>query len=205
MKSIHENSVLESSQAYFHDSNRAHSVAKKHTISAEDLALFRNSVDGVTPLRHKRVEPHFSSPPPRPMQREADEQQALEDMFSDSLDPADLETGEELLFYRKGLQHNVMRKLRRGQYSIGAELDLHGLRVVEARQALSQFLHHSRLAKRQCVRIIHGKGNGSHRQQPVLKGKVNHWLRQRDEVLAFCSARPVDGGTGAIYVLLKRK
>jgi DNA-nicking Smr family endonuclease len=180
-------------------------VVKKHTISEEELALFRATVDGVTPLHHKRVEPHFSPPPPRPLQREADEQQVLEDMFSDSMDPADLETGEELLFCRNGLQHSVMKKLRRGQFSIGAELDLHGLRVVEARQALSQFLQHSRLAKRQCVRIIHGKGNGSHRQQPILKGKVNHWLRQRDEVLAFCSARQVDGGTGAIYVLLKRK
>ena len=129
----------------------------------------------------------------------------LADMFSDSIDPADMETGEELLFARDGLQHSVLRKLRRGQFSVAAELDLHGLRVEEARQELSHFLIHCRITHKQCVRIIHGKGNGSRRQQPVLKGKVNHWLRQRDEVLAFCSARPIDGGTGAIYLLLKRK
>ncbi len=180
-------------------------MRKKHDISAEDEALFRASVEGVTPLRQDRIPHHNPPPPPRPLQREADEAQVLADMFSDSLDPADLETGEELLFARNGLQHNVLRKLRRGQFSVSAELDLHGLRVEEARQALSQFLLHCRHTHKQCVRIIHGKGNGSRRQQPVLKGKVNHWLRQREEVLAFCSARPIDGGTGAIYLLLKRK
>ena len=180
-------------------------MAKKHQISAEDQALFRDTLDGVTPLPQDRVPPHFSAPPPRPLQREADEQQVLQDMFSDTIDPADVETGEELLFARNGLQHNVLRKLRRGQFTIAAELDLHGLRVDEARQALSEFLLYCRHQHKQCVRIIHGKGNRSHRQQPILKGKVNHWLRQRDEVLAFCSARQVDGGTGAIYVLLKRR
>jgi DNA-nicking Smr family endonuclease len=205
MKSIYENSVLESRRVLIGASDKVYDVAKKHDITEEDLALFRATVDGVTPLPQKRVPPHFSPPPPRPLPREADEQQVLEDMFSDSLDPAEMETGEELLFTRNGLQHNVLRKLRRGQFSIAAELDLHGMRVEEARQALSQFLLHCRHSHKQCVRIIHGKGNGSRRQQPVLKGKVNHWLRQREEVLAFCSARQVDGGTGAIYLLLKRK
>lgn len=181
------------------------SVAKKHHITEEEQALFRASIEGVTPLKQNRVPSHKSPPPPRPLHREADEQKVLEDMFSDSLDPADMETGEELLFARNGLQHNVLRKLRRGQFSIGGELDLHGLRVEEAREALSHFLLHCRQQHKQCVRIIHGKGNRSHKQQPILKGKVNHWLRQRDEVLAFCSARPIDGGTGAIYLLLKRK
>lgn len=182
-------------------------MAKKQrtSISPEERALFRDSIKGVRPLQQERIPPYSVPPPPHPLQREADEQRVLQDMFSDALDPAELETGEELLFSRSGLQLNVLRKLRRGQFSIGGELDLHGMRVEEARQALSHFLLHCRLQHKQCVRIIHGKGNGSHRQQPVLKGKVNHWLRQRDEVLAFCSARPADGGTGAIYLLLKRK
>lgn len=175
------------------------------TVSEEEQALFRASIEGTIPLVQDRVPPHHSPPPPHPLQREADEQQVLEDMFSDNIDPADMETGEELLFARSGLQHSVLRKLRRGQFSVSAELDLHGLRVEEARQALSHFLLHCRQQHKQCVRIIHGKGNGSRKQQPVLKGKVNHWLRQRDEVLAFCSARPIDGGTGAIYLLLKRR
>jgi DNA-nicking Smr family endonuclease len=115
-----------------------------------------------------------------------------------------METGEELFYCRSGLQHNVLRKLRRGHYAVEAELDLHGLRVAEARQALGTFLQNALERGIKTVRIIHGKGNGSLNKQPVLKGKVNHWLRQRAEVLAFCSARPVDGGTGAIYVLLRR-
>jgi DNA-nicking Smr family endonuclease len=103
------------------------------------------------------------------------------------------------------MQHNVLRKLRRGQFSISAELDLHGLRVEEARQALSHFLYHCRVNKKRCVRIIHGKGYRSANNQAVLKSKVNHWLRQHDDVLAFCSARAQDGGTGALYVLLRHK
>lgn len=208
MKSLHENSVLESlhhSISHLHRyKGRTSAMAKKPHLSAEDQALFRTSVGDVTPLPQKRVAPHYSAPPPRPLHREAEQQQELRDMFSDSLDPGELETTEELLFSRSGLQHNVMRKLRRGQFRIDAELDLHGMRVEQARQALSHFLHHCRLQSRQCVRIIHGKGYGSQQQLPVLKSKVNYWLRQHSEVLAFCSARPVDGGTGAIYLLLKR-
>ncbi len=166
--------------------------------------MFREAVADAIPLRQQKQTPHRSTPPPIPLQRQRDEEQVLEDMLSDNLDPTELETGEELLYCRPGLQHSVLRKLRRGQYSVGAELDLHGMRVVEARQALGHFLQHSLAHDIRVVRIIHGKGNGSLHKQPVLKGKVNHWLRQRIEVLAFCSARPVDGGTGAIYVLLRR-
>jgi len=87
---------------------------------------------------------------------------------------------------------------------VEAQLDLHGLTAAQARAALATFLRDCRIHGLRCVRIIHGKGRGSHNRQPVLKGKVNHWLRQRDEVLAFCTARPVDGGGGAVYTLLKR-
>jgi len=120
------------------------------------------------------------------------------------VDAADLETGEELLFSRTGLQNRVLRRLRRGEYAIEAELDLHGLTRLEARQALSEFLHDCRARGCRCVRIIHGKGRGSQGKRPVLKQYVDHWLRQVDAVLAYCSAIPAHGGTGAIYVLLKR-
>ncbi len=179
-------------------------MSKSGKISAEERALFRTAVADAIPLKHKRVSLQGQRPPPRPMQRLRDDAQVIDDMLSDHLDPCELETGEELLFSRSGLQHSVLRKLRRGQYCIGAELDLHGMRVAEARQALSAFLQHAVANDIKVVRIIHGKGNGSFNKQPVLKGKVNHWLQQRIEVLAFCSARPVDGGTGAIYVLLRR-
>jgi DNA-nicking Smr family endonuclease len=86
---------------------------------------------------------------------------------------------------------------------VAAELDLHGMTSELARSALREFMAECRRRDHRCVRIIHGKGRGSSNRGPVLKGKVNRWLRQRDDVLAFCSARPVDGGTGALYVLLR--
>jgi DNA-nicking Smr family endonuclease len=124
-------------------------------------------------------------------------------MLYGDYDASDLETGEELLYRQPGLPPSVLRKLRRGQWSVQASLDLHGMTVPVAKDALSNFLRASRLTGRRCVLIIHGKGNGSHQRQPVLKGKVNLWLQQWNNVLAFCSARAVDGGTGAVYVLLR--
>lgn len=180
-------------------------MVKKTQISAEEQSLFRASVDDVTPLPPQGTISHAPHPPPPRRRLREDEGYPLtDDLLSDSL-AAELPSGEELFFSRNGLQHNVLRRLRRGQFRIDAELDLHGLRVEEARQALSHFLHHCRLEHKQYVRIIHGKGYRSQQNQPVLKAKVNHWLRQREEVLAFCSARPADGGTGALYLLLKRK
>ena len=171
---------------------------------ADDAALFRAHVGPVRPLAQSRAEPRLRRPPPVPRQTLADERQVLVDLFSDEYHPADHETGEELCFARPGLQHKALRKLRRGQFRVSVELDLHGMTVPVARQALAEFLQQCRASNRRCVRIIHGKGNGSHNRGPVLKTMVNRWLQQRDEILAFCSAPPNDGGTGAVYVLLKR-
>lgn len=170
----------------------------------EDSELFRQAMRDVTPLVHDKVRPEQPRIKPVPRRRWLEEAQILEDMLSDHYDPADLETGEELVFVRPGIQHSVLRKLRRGYYSVQAELDLHGLLVREARVEINAFLRHCRHRGVGCVRIIHGKGHGSPGKQPVLKIKLNHWLRQNDDVLAFCSARDVDGGTGAIYALLRR-
>jgi len=179
-------------------------MKKDSRISAADRALFRKSVKNIRRLNHDRVVPEPKGRRPVPQQRLRDDLQVREDMLSEAFDPAELETGEELLFARPGVQHMVVKKLRRGQFSVGAELDLHGMTVSMAREALSRFLRDSRAARRRCVRIIHGKGRSSPHGRGILKRKVNAWLQQRDEVLAFCSARPVDGGTGAVYVLLKR-
>jgi DNA-nicking Smr family endonuclease len=176
---------------------------KRHRPTEEDVRLFREAVGPVRELDHGRHHHDTPGPPPIPVQRRLDEQRVLEDLLADGLDPADLETGEELLYVRQGLPYAVLRRLRRGQFSVGDQLDLHGMTVDEARVALASFLHDVRRRGQRCVRVIHGKGIRSRLGQPVLKVKVSHWLRQRDEVLAFCSARPVDGGTGAVYVLLK--
>ncbi len=177
---------------------------KKPPISPDDRELFRTSVGPVTPVTSDRIHHRRKRPTPRPRFALADERAVLQDALSDLFEPWELDTGEELLFVRAGLQHRLLQKLRRGQYAVGAELDLHGMTVPIARQAVGEFLYQCRLRGIRCIRIIHGKGRGSRHTGPVLKGKVDHWLRQRDEVLAFCTARPVDGGTGAIYVLLKR-
>ncbi|MCB1776798.1 MAG: Smr/MutS family protein, partial [Candidatus Competibacteraceae bacterium] len=164
------------------------------TVDPEDRDLFRQTVGAVKPLRCDRIDPVPVHPAPIPRFSEADEQQVLADMISDYFEPADLETGEELYYRREGVQQAVLRKLRRGHFQVGAALDLHGMSVAAAKQALTIFLHDVRRDAISCVRIIHGKGKGSRHRGPILKRKVNHWLRQRDEVLAFCSARAMDGG-----------
>ncbi len=171
---------------------------------SEDYKAFRDAMSGVRRLTHDRILPVRPAPPPIPRQTRADEEQVLIDLLSDLFEPADLDTGEELAYMRPGLQHRVFRKLRRGQYSLQGELDLHGMNAVTARAAVAEFLAHCRRHDLRCVRIIHGKGRRSRNKGPVLKVKLEHWLRQRDDVLAYCSARPVDGGTGAVYVLLKQ-
>ncbi len=181
-------------------------MKKKGKISDQDHELFLQSVAGARKLNiEPRVIAEKKRPPPRPLQQEKDNQQVLMDMLSDPVDPADMETGEELLFVRNGIPQRTLKKLRRGEFSIEAELDLHGRTKVEAREAIVEFLYFCHHHGLRCVRIIHGKGHGSQGKRPILKQYVNHWLRQRDDILAFSSARQVDGGTGAIYVLLRRK
>lgn len=170
----------------------------------DDVRLFREHVGGARPVTQDRVAPHRAKRRPVPEQRRLDDAAVMNGLLTDDFDPADIETGEELLHFRTGVQHTVMRKLRRGQYAIEAELDLHGYVVPKARAALDRFVRDARALGKRCVRIVHGKGKSSEGKMPVLKGKVNVWLRQKDEVLAFCSAIPRDGGTGAVYVLLKR-
>jgi len=179
-------------------------MADKPKISDADKALFREHLAGARKLRHDKA--HHAKKPikPIPSQRIADDKQVLDDMFSDESYVDEVETGEELFFVREGLQQKLVKQLRRGQLSITAELDLHGYIVYDARIALTNFLKDCRRHGDRCVRIVHGKGHGSRQKLPVLKNKVNAWLQQRDEILAFCSARPADGGTGAVYVLLKR-
>lgn len=169
-----------------------------------DSELFKRSVGPVRPVHHDRIDPQVKRPPARAKFRERDDQAVLKDSLSDHFDPGDYTTGEELGFARPGLQHRTLKRLRRGQHTLQAECDLHGQTVIEARQTLSAFLQRCQTHQLSCVRIIHGKGYGSQQHIPILKSKVGAWLRQCDDVLAFCSARPADGGTGAIYVLLKK-
>jgi DNA-nicking Smr family endonuclease len=173
-------------------------------LTNEEKTLFQEAMMNVKPLKKKNFLPPKSPKlKPIPKQLYRDEAAIFQDMLSDIYDPSDFETGEELTYLKDGVQRSILRKLRRGHYSVLAELDLHGMTTHEARQAVSEFLRNSRLANLSCLRIIHGKGYNSYQKQPVLKSKLNSWLRQHEHVQAFCSARASDGGTGAVYVLIK--
>ena len=163
-----------------------------------DLALFRQAMSDVKPLEDDKADPFRKKHRPHPLERF--EHEADQEEFAD----IHVETPDFLDFQRPGIQHRLYRDLQRGVIEPEATLDLHGMRVVDARQALVRFLKQSLHVHRRCVRIIHGKGRGSD-QQPVLKQKINQWLPQKDEILAFCTAPRWDGGTGAVYVLLSRK
>jgi len=166
----------------------------------DDAQLFRAAVKDVKPLQgDRRRPPEPRRPSPRPLQHEADEREALRESREGPLP----DVGDALLYRGEGIQDSVFRRLQRGTFRIGAELDLHGLRWDEAKVEMTRFLGASRDAGARCVRIIHGKGLRSKGDGPVLKQRIDGWLRQRGEVLAFCSARREDGGTGAVYVLLR--
>lgn len=177
---------------------------KQDPVSDEDRALFRSTIGPVSAISSNHRAPVSATPSPRPRMREADEAAVMKELLeSQPLDP-DLAAGDDLVYSRNGIQTSVLRRLRRGQYRCQAEIDLHGMVVRVARQCLADFLQEALDRDYRCVRIIHGKGLRSGPRGPVLKIKVSGWLRQRDEVLAYTSARPVDGGTGALYVLLKK-
>jgi DNA-nicking Smr family endonuclease len=169
----------------------------------DDRHVFRRAVADVRPLA-ARTRATASRPRPRPLARFARAER--EDVLRESLvvpsDPAALETGEHLSFRRPSVREDALRRLKRGQFAVEAEIDLHGLGRHAAHDALRQFLNDSVLRGMRCVRVIHGKGRRSGPGGPVLKHVVDHWLRKIENVAAFASARPVDGGTGAVYVLL---
>ena len=166
---------------------------------------FRAAVGAVTPLAiRQRVEHDRPPHPPVAHKRLEDDQQVLIASVSDEFEiDTLLHTDADLSFRRPGIGPDVLRKLRRGEWVIQDHLDLHGLRVDEARELLVQFLREALRRGLRCVRVVHGKGLGSKDRQPVLKGKARVWLAQRDEVIAFCQARPAEGGSGALVVLLR--
>jgi DNA-nicking Smr family endonuclease len=172
---------------------------KKH-IQQADVELFREQVQDTEPLRHEVAEPYRQRPPPIPRPRPV----ALPgENGGSTLSESEVETHEYLLFARPGIQQRLLADLQRGAIQVGLEVDLHGLTAEVAQRVLAEFLTECGHRRVRCARIIHGKGTRSSSQQPVLKRKVNYWLRLYDQVLAFSSATRRDGGTGAVYVLLR--
>lgn len=184
----------------------AQSGKKKSPLAPEDIALFHEAVGSVEPVANACVV--VDDAPTKPSRRKAIPER-LSDFIDQNLSDGfaleePIEHGETLSYLRPDSPPALLRKLRRGQFSVAASLDLHGMSIDEARSSIARFFQEQRRDVRCCVRIVHGKGNRSIGQVPVLKRMVNHWLPQRDDVIAFCSAPPHDGGTGAIYVLLRK-
>ena len=179
-------------------------LARTRQQEASEKNLFIRAAGVVQPLPDKRrALLEKERPAPKVMQYQQDEKAVLLEAISDEFDVGTLLDVDDLLSFRRpGIGPDVTRKLRRGDWSIQRQLDLHGLRRDEAREQLSFFIREAHKHGIRCVRVVHGKGLGSPGKAPVLKSRVLSWLVQKQEVLAFVQAKPADGGAGALVVLL---
>ena len=167
--------------------------------------LFKRAIGAVQPLAH---EPRVTLSPepakPLALQQKLDHDNVLRESLSDDFDVSTLlDTDDELSYRSHGIGTDVTQKLRKGHWSLQGQIDLHGLRSDEAREALGQFIRDASKRGWRCIRVVHGKGLGSPGKTPVLKSKVQRWLVQKTEVLAFVQAKGSEGGAGALVVLLK--
>lgn len=169
----------------------------------DDAALFRDAIGPVRPLtRTPQAAPALPKPAPEPLQHAIDEREALRQSQIDPFAHAELALGDALEYLKDGHPPRLLRRLKHGHYSVQDEIDLHRMTSGEAEQAIRAFLADCRRHGRLSVRIVHGKGLRSADETPVLKNLVDRMLRQRADVLAFASAQPQHGGTGAALVLL---
>ncbi|MDQ0083893.1 MULTISPECIES: Smr/MutS family protein [Variovorax] len=171
---------------------------------AAEKDLFARAIGATEPLRRKAAVPLAPEPPaPIPVQHQLDEQRVLRESLSDEFDVTTLlDVDDAMSFRRPGIGTDVTARLRKGDWAIQAQVDLHGLRSDEAREALGGFIRTAYKQGLRCVRVVHGKGLGSPGKQPVLKTKTQRWLIQKNEVIAFVQAKPAEGGAGALVVLL---
>ncbi|MDP9897914.1 Smr/MutS family protein [Variovorax ginsengisoli] len=180
----------------------ARAAAEQKRLAERDL--FSRAIGATQPLRRPAAVPLSPEPPaPIPVQHQLDEQRVLRESLSDEFDVTTLlDVDDAMSFRRPGISTEITRKLRAGEWSIQRQLDLHGMRSDEARDALGNFIRTAHKHGMRCVRVVHGKGLGSPGKQPVLKTKTQRWLIQKNEVLAFVQAKPAEGGAGALVVLL---
>ncbi len=176
-------------------------MSKQNPPGDDDDDAFRNAMRDVKPLSHDRIEPLVKQRKAKPL-RQADE--STQPAFHTS-DYSESTPEEVLFFHRGGIQGKRLQKFKRGELPISARLDLHGQTVEHAAQALTDFLQTVQTDQQQCVLVIHGRGYRSELGRPVIKAQIKQWLRATPEVIAYCSAQAKHGGTGAVYVLLKRR
>ncbi|HIF55181.1 MAG: Smr/MutS family protein [Methylococcales bacterium] len=174
----------------------------KKTLSSEDTALFRKTIGKIKAIKSDSVLlTDTSKPKPYPQTQTLNTPSHFAEVIDNEIEK--LHQEDSIRFIAPGLQKNVLKKLRKGFFGLDASIDLHGLSSREADFQLSRFLQHSLANGYRCIHIIHGKGYRSPNNQPVLKNDINVWLRQHKEVQAFCSTPQKEGGTGAVFVLLK--
>lgn len=168
-----------------------------------DAEAFREAMADVQPLGPlNRQAPQRARRPPVPVQSEQDEQNVLRELLEPASDGADLETGDELQYLKPGHAPRLLRRLRRGEFSVADTIDLHHMDEKTAAEVLADFVASAVRNDLGCVRVVHGKGLRS-RDRPVLKLLTARLLRKHPAVVAFASCRPADGGTGAVTVLLR--
>ena len=171
----------------------------------EDAALFREAVGPITPMRQPAPPPRKAPPKPRARMAERDELEARSEFRRGLQSLSALAPGDVLSYQSEALPAALFQRLKRGRFAAQEELDLHGATMAQAESLIRQFLGQARAAGVGCVRIIHGKGRREEGELPVLKNLVDRMLRQRADILAFYSAPPAQGGTGAVVVLLARR
>lgn len=175
---------------------------RKHN-NSEDSTLFRNTVGEIQPVKARHRNQQTSKPPAKVLQRRHEERKTLEESLHNPTEETTAEPAEGASFQRGSVTRKRMRELRSGKLPVRDDIDLHGLTRQEAKPQLHSFIHTCAHSGISCVLVVHGKGMRSGANGPVLKNAVNRWLRDWETVLAFCPARSCDGGSGAVYVLLK--
>ena len=176
---------------------------KKSSLDDDDADLFREMMEGVKPLSQEKIDPDSA---PILLKTKRPEKAVKQHTKFGELDYAPAVASDETLsFARDGVQQKILTKLKKGQFPIESKIDLHGSTVNQAGYKLQHAIDAAVHNKQRCVLVVHGRGKGSFDSKPAIKMHVNQWLRSSANVLAFCSAQSHHGGTGAVYVLLKRQ
>jgi len=176
---------------------------KKSNIGKDDTDLFLEMMEGVKPLPQNKIDPDSAPKITRP--KRIQPTQKKPSTFGELEYTPPVAADSVLSFARGGVQQKILSKLKKGQFPIERKIDLHGSTINEAGAKLQQAIEEAIAIQLRCVLVIHGRGKGSFDNKPAIKTHVNHWLRESPNVLAFHSAQAQHGGTGAVYVLLKRQ
>lgn len=172
--------------------------------SRQEFSSFQEAIKGVKPMQNDRIDLYSNPKNINPYKDNNDYDETPIEQVSDDWQSTTV-SGEEFIFFaHPGLQLKAQKQLRQGKIIVDDHLDLHGLTIDEARQTLLEFINFAQKQQIRCIRLVHGKGYRSNTQKPVLKNKVNSWLRQHPAVLAFSSAQDKDGGTGALYIIIRK-